>query len=165
MKMRRNFRLCCAGALAGAFVAGPVYAQSGTVTVRVGERTVALSRTDLAKLPRRTTQIGEGTDTATMSGVGVWDVLELAKAVPPAASGRQRAVMYLRLTGADGQDAVIALVEVDPSFSGRVAILADQRSGRPLDAVEGPWRVILPNDLRHARWLRGLVAIAVETVK
>jgi hypothetical protein len=35
----------------------------------------------------------------------------------------------------------------------------------PLDPVEGPWRVIVPDDIRHARWIRNLKSIAVETVQ
>jgi hypothetical protein len=43
--------------------------------------------------------------------------------------------------------------------------LADRRNGQSLDAVEGPWRAIVPDDLRHARWIRGLVTIDVGTLK
>ena len=93
-----------------------------------------------------------------------WDVLQKAGVPPAEASGRQRAVMYVKLTGADGQNAVAALVEIDPGFSRRVFLLADRRNGQPLNAVEGPWRAIIPDDQRHARWIRGLISIAVSTV-
>ena len=73
--------------------------------------------------------------------------------------------MYVKLTGADGQSAVLALVEIDPSFSKRVVLLADRRNGKALDAAEGPWRAFIPDDLRHARWVRGLVAVEVLTIK
>ena len=149
-------------------MAAPLSGQSpaaGALTIRVGERSVVLSRAELATLPRHNIDAGDGTGADPVTGVSLWDVLERAKAVPAAASGRQRAVMYIRLVGADGQNALIALVEVDPSFSKRLVVLADQRAGRPLDDVEGPWRAIVPDDLRHARWIRGLVTIAVETLK
>jgi len=81
------------------------------------------------------------------------------------ASGRQRAVIYVKLTGADGQSAVVALVDVDPTFSKRVVLVADRRDGKPLDAAEGPWRVFIHEDLRHARWIRGLVSIEALTLK
>ena len=90
---------------------------------------------------------------------------EAKAGVPPTeASGRQRAVMYVKLTGADGQNAVVALVEIDPGFSRRVFLVADRRNGQPLNAVEGPWRAIIPDDQRHARWIRGLVAVTVSSV-
>jgi len=41
----------------------------------------------------------------------------------------------------------------------------DIGEGGPLDDVEGPWRAIIPDDLRHARWIRGLVTISVESLK
>lgn len=144
---------------------GAAQAPAGGLTVRVGERVVAVSAADLAALPRQTARLVTESDTSTVSGVGLWAVLERAAAVPSQASGRQRAVMYVRITGADGQSAVIALVELDPSFSRRQVLLANQRDGQPLDAVEGPWRAIIPDELRHARWIRGVVSISVETLR
>ena len=37
--------------------------------------------------------------------------------------------------------------------------LIDRRDGRPLNAVEGHWRLVIPDEGRHARWIRGLVLI------
>ena len=72
--------------------------------------------------------------------------------------------MYVRVVGMDGQAAVFALVELDPGFSRRATVLADQRDTKALSAVEGPWRLIVPDDLRHARWIRGVVRIEVGTL-
>ena len=58
----------------------------------------------------------------------------------------------------------VALVEIDPGFSRRVALVADRRDGHPLDETEGPLRVIIPDEQRHARWIRGLASITVTTV-
>lgn len=126
-----------------------------------------LSPADLAKLPRQERPVGsaEAGDGATVSGILLWDLLERAGVVSAQASGRQRAVMYVKLTGADGQSAVLALVEVDPSFSRRAVIVADRRDGKALDNAEGPWRVFVQDDLRHARWIRGLVDIEVGVIK
>ena len=94
------------------------------------------------------------------SGGLLWDLLRLAGVPAETASGRQRAVMFVKLTGADGPSAVVALVDIDPSFFKRVILVADRRNGKPLNAEEGPWRVFIPDDVRHARWIRGLVAPA-----
>jgi hypothetical protein len=104
-------------------------------------------------------------DSATLSGPLLWDVLQKVNATSPQASGRQRGSTYVKITGSDGVSAVIALVEIDPSFTMRTIIVADQRNGKALDAVEGPWRVIIPDDIRHARWIRALKSITVETVQ
>lgn len=136
-------------------------ASTGAITIRSEGQELVLSPDDLAKVKRHEHQA----DAETLSGVLLWDLLQMAKVPSPKASGRQRAVMYMKLTGADGQSAVMALVDVDPSFSKRLVLVADRRNGKPLDATEGPWRVFIPDDIRHARWIRGLVAVEVLTVK
>ena len=156
--MKRALALCalllCSSASAGA-----------QVDVIVKGKAMTLSAAELRSLPRITMRIADTRDSSTVSGVSLWSVLQKAGAMPAEASGRQRAATYVTLTGTDGVSAVLALVEVDPSFSKRVVLLADQRNGRPLDAVEGPWRSILPDDIRHARWIRNLKSITVESVQ
>jgi Oxidoreductase molybdopterin binding domain len=139
----------------------------GSLTVTRDGRQSILTPADLAKLPHRDVRvIAEGaTDSATVSGVNLWDILQAAGAPPTEASGRQRAVMYVRLKGGDGQNAVLALVEVDPGFSRRTVLVADHRNGKLLDESEGPWRVIIPDDQRHARWIRGLVGVEIVTLR
>jgi hypothetical protein len=167
-------RMCGCGALLAIVAAAPARGQAPvagrvqpSIIVRSEGRQSTLTVTDLAALPRREIRVvAEGSsDSATVSGVTLWDVLQKAGLPPAEASGRQRAVMYVRLTGVDGQSAIFALVEIDPGFSRRSVLLADRRNGQSLDAVEGPWRAIVPDDLRHARWIRGLVTIDVGTLK
>lgn len=128
---------------------------------------MVLSPADLAKVARHelTLPADDGNKPASVSGMRLWDPLQLARVPSPTASGRQRAVMYVTLTGDDGQNAVMALVEIDPSFSKRAAVVAGRRDGKALDEAEGPWRVFIPDDVRHARWIRGLVAIEVLELK
>ena len=102
----------------------------------------------------------DAADSATVSGVNLWDVLQAVVAPPAEASGLE----YLRLKGSDGQSAVLALVEVDPGFSRRTVLVADRRNGKLLDESEGPWRAIIPDDQRHARWIRGLIGVGILTL-
>ena len=69
--------------------------------------------------------------------------------------------LYVRIRGADGYTAVFALGELDASIGNANVILADRRDGQPLDAKEGPFRVIAVADRRPARWVRQVVAIDV----
>lgn len=154
----------------GAGPAEPTFGQervAGSISVRSANRDVTLSQSDLKKVARheQRVEVEGATDPTTVSGVFLWDLLQLARVPSPTASGRQRAVMYVKLTGADGQSAVLALAEADPGFSKRIVIVADRSNGQPLDDSEGPWRVFIPDDLRHARWIRGLVSIEVATIK
>jgi hypothetical protein len=140
---------------------------AGSIAILADGKELVLSPSEIAKLERREARVvAEGaSEAATVSGVRLWDLIQRAGVPSAQASGRQRAVMYVKLTGADGQSAVLALVEVDPGFSQRTVLVIDRRDGKPLDSVEGPWRVIIPDDGRHARWIRGLVTIEVVTLK
>jgi hypothetical protein len=66
---------------------------------------------------------------------------------------------------ADGYRVVFALAEADPAFATREIILADKRDGKPLDAREGPFRIVAPGDKRPARWVRQVIALKVSTAK
>ncbi len=150
-------------------IASVAIAQSSTTTglrVHTEQHDIALGATDLAGLPRHRLRVAaeDSPDSATVAGMALWDILQKAGVPSAEASGRQRAATYVRLVGADGQTAIFALAEVDPGFSRKSVIVADQRNGRPLDPAEGPWRVFVPDDLRHARWIRGLVKIDVGTL-
>lgn len=139
----------------------------GSITVVWGGRSSVLTAAELAKLPRREVSLveEEGEAPVTLSGINLWDVMQKAGTTLAEASGRQRAMIYVRVRGSDGQSALLALAEVDPGYTRRVVLLADHRNGKLLDEFEGPWRLIIPDDLRHARWVRGLVAVEVGVLK
>ena len=144
-------------------------AQTGAASalhIREGSRDVGLSVADLKALVRHQVRVAaEGSnDSATVSGFTLWDVLQRAGIPSAEASGRQRAATYVRVVSSDGQTAFFALAELDPGFSRKTVLVGDQRNGQPLDAVEGPCRVFVPDEQRHARWVRGVVRIDVGTV-
>jgi molybdopterin-dependent oxidoreductase-like protein protein len=66
---------------------------------------------------------------------------------------------------ADGYRVVITLLEIDPATTDRVAIVADTRDGKPLDAKQGPYRLVIPSDNREIRWIRNLQEIQVTNLK
>jgi hypothetical protein len=68
---------------------------------------------------------------------------------------------YLVVEAADGYRAVFALPELDPAFTDCIILLADRREGKPLGGTEGPLRVIVPGEKRHARWVRQVIALKV----
>lgn len=71
----------------------------------------------------------------------------------------------LLVEAADGYKVVFALAEVDPAFATREIILADSRDGKPLDAHEGPLRIVAPGDKRPARWVRQVTTLRIISVK
>lgn len=70
-------------------------------------------------------------------------------------------MLYLRIGATDGYQVVYALAELDPGFRDARVILADTRDGKPLDAKEGPFRIIAAGEKRPGRWVRNVNAIDV----
>ena len=78
----------------------------------------------------------------------------------------------LLIEAADGYKVLFALAELDPDFAPREIILADTRDGKPLDAKEGPFRVVVPGDKKacpldspgeqHAACYRQITATASQ---
>jgi len=137
-------------------------AAAGEVVFRIGgdiERPQQWTLDDLATLPRRQVRARDrdGTE-ATFTGVALVDLLRLA-GVPLGAELRgSNMTLYLLVEAADGYRVVFALPELDPAFTERVVLLADHRDGQPLAAAEGPLRLVVPDEKRHARWIRQVLS-------
>lgn len=71
----------------------------------------------------------------------------------------------LLVTAADGYKVVFALPELDPAFTERTVLLADQRDGQPLAAEQGPYQIIVPQEKRPTRWVRQVTSLRVVTVQ
>jgi DMSO/TMAO reductase YedYZ molybdopterin-dependent catalytic subunit len=66
---------------------------------------------------------------------------------------------------ADGYRVVIALREMDPAFSDKQIILAVLKDGKPLDDKEGPYRIVVPDEKRMARWVRQVTTLKIVDVQ
>ena len=64
----------------------------------------------------------------------------------------------------DGYQALFSLAELDPATGGRKVFLVYQGNGQPLTPPVGPLRIVAPEDLRHARWVRMVTEIEVVKV-
>jgi hypothetical protein len=60
---------------------------------------------------------------------------------------------YLLVKSGDGYEVLFSLPELDSSFSDKTVFLADQLNGQPLPAGKGPFRIIVPGEKKHARWI------------
>ena len=56
-------------------------------------------------------------------------------------------------------------VDLDPDFTDRVILLADRRDGHPLSSKEGPFRIVVPGEKRHARWVREVTALVIQEAR
>jgi hypothetical protein len=60
---------------------------------------------------------------------------------------------------------VFALPEFDPDFTDRVIVMAVRRDGKTIGSSEGPLRIVVPGEKRHARWVKQVTALDVEQAK
>ena len=115
-------------------------------------------------MPRKTLNVKahNGQD-AQYSGVALRDVL-IAAGVP---LGQHRTrgpqlAKYVLANSADGYHTVFALAELDAEYAERDILVADRRDGGPLDAKEGPFRLVVPGEGMQGRWARMLISIEVH---
>jgi hypothetical protein len=146
-----------------ASVAASLHAQDITVRRADGsERRLAAA--ELAALPQLVVDATDHGVATRFEGVDLRALLELAGA------GRTDSVRgpalrrVLVLIGADGYAATLALAELDPSLGARRVLIVQRANGQPLGPAHGPWRAVVPDDGRAARWVRQLVRIELVDV-
>jgi hypothetical protein len=151
--------LCCSLLL----VAG-LSAQTLQVVSTDGHAT-SLTAAQIGNLPHVAVDARDHAGVAHFEGVRLAAVLALAGVQLGDAMRGPRMAEALLVEAADGYKVVFALAEVDPAFSTREIILADKRDGKPLDAKEGPYRIVAHGDARPARWVRQVTTLRVIAVK
>ena len=147
-------------------IAANVFAQaSQTVALRVsGEvRThLELSAADIAAFQRQTIRVTDDKGAQVdYGGVPVAEILKKAGAPLGKELKGPNMAVGLIASAPDGYRVLFSLTEFDAGFSDRVILLADRRDGKPLDDREGPLRLIVTGDKRHARWIRGVSTLEV----
>lgn len=122
---------------------------------------------DLKGLPRTTITVHNEHAKADETYTGVRVAELLAKMNAPLGKDLRGVALanYLVATGSDGYVAVIALAETDPGFHSGEVIVADTLNGQPLDAKSGPFKLVVTEDKRPARWVRNLVSLELKSAK
>jgi DMSO/TMAO reductase YedYZ molybdopterin-dependent catalytic subunit len=141
-------------------------AQAAKISLRISgevERQLTLAAEDLAKLPRRSVRAKDhsGKDSE-FEGSPLVEVLTLAGVKFGEGLRGKNLELYLVVEAADGYRAVYALPELDPAYTDKVILLADKRDGKPMDAREGPLRIVVPDEKRQARWVRQVTGLVVK---
>jgi hypothetical protein len=155
----RMLPILAAVVLAASF--GAARAQTLSVTV-VGRDSVALSAADLKDLPRGKATAFEKGAPHVYEGALLNAALKRAGVV----SGDRLMGRYLNQVviakAKDGFVSVLSLAETDPFYRANPVIIADTRDGQPLDAREGPWRLVVDGDLHPSRSPRMLDSVEVR---
>jgi DMSO/TMAO reductase YedYZ molybdopterin-dependent catalytic subunit len=127
---------------------------------------LTLSAADLASMPRTSAAVTDDHGAkATYEGVPAVEILKRAGAPLGKELRGPNMTVCVVAGGSDGYQVVFALAEFDPGFTDQVIMLADHRDGKVLDAREGPLRLVVPNDKRHARWVRSVVSLTVKNAR
>jgi hypothetical protein len=137
--------------------------QQITIQTESGKQTV-LTTSDIDSLPhvKVTTH---GSEAATFEGVALRAVLEKAGVEFGHSMRGKRLASCLLVEAADGYRAVIALPELDPDFTDKEVLLAYLQDGKPLDDKAGPFRIVIPEEKRMARWVRQVIKLKIVDVQ
>lgn len=141
-----------------------VQCQQLTIQGETGKQTV-LARADIDALPRAKVTTGTSDAPITFDGVALKAVLEKAGIGLGESLRGKRLASCLLVEAADGYRAVIALPEIDPAFTDKQIVLAFLRNGKPLDEKEGPYRIVIPDEKRMARWVRQVTTLKIVDVQ
>ncbi len=140
------------------------FAQQLTVQTADGKQ-VVLARADIEGLPHVKVQASAHEISAVFEGVAVRSILEKAGVgFGDALRGKQMSLCLLA-EAADNYKIAIALPEMDPAFTDKQIILAFSKDGKPLDAKEGPYRIVFPDEKRPARWIRQVTTLKIVNVQ
>jgi hypothetical protein len=114
-------------------------------------------------LPRRQLTVSDDQSMpVTYEGVPVIEILQRA-GLPTGHRLRSAEMkLYVVADASDGYRVVFALPEFDPGFTNQMILLADRCNGHSLSAPEGPFRIVVPDEKRHARWVREVIRLDIQ---
>lgn len=69
---------------------------------------------------------------------------------------------YVLAEAKDGYRVVYSLGEIDPDMGNAQILVANKKNGGPLPGSEGPYRFVVPQDKRAARWIRQVTRISLH---
>jgi hypothetical protein len=140
----------------------PVLASGQQLTIQdeSGKQTI-LVRADLEALPRVKITTSSSSSSATFEGVALDSVMEKAGVGLGETMKGKRMASYLLVEAADGYRVVFALPEIDRAFTDKRVVLAFLKDGKPLDAKEGPYRIVVPDEKRMARSVRQVTTLKI----
>lgn len=101
----------------------------------------------------------------TFKGVRLFDLLDSAGVTLGKQLRGGNLVKYVLVKAEDDYEVIFALPEIDPEFTNQTILLAYEVDGKLLRKGEGPFRMVVPNDKKHARWIRGVTTIKIMLTK
>jgi hypothetical protein len=140
--------------------AGPATAQTLSLAGEAGQ-TASLSAADLAALPHVHLSVKQHGEVHAYDGVILGDLLAKVGAPRGEAIKGPELATVVRFTAKDGYQVVLDLAQTDPITRTSRVIVADREAGERLKPEEGPFRLVIEDDLRPARSARQVERIEV----
>ena len=149
--------------LLAAFVAAQEKPSGLVVAGRDGKQ-ATFSVEQLKKMPRQVVTVSDPHTNASHQYEGVLLSSLLSQLGTPSGKALEGFEMrdYVEAVGADNYKVIFALVELDAMFQDNKVIVADTMDGKPLPSDHGPLQLVVPQDRRHARWVRMLTTVNVR---
>lgn len=95
-------------------------------------------------------------------GVPLHEILKLAGVTQGEQLRGESLAKYVLVSAADGYEVLFSLAETDPMFTQKKIVLAYELNGAPLPSGIGPFRMVVPDEDRQARWIREVRSIRIE---
>lgn len=158
---RLNTTIAIAASL---FVALTSAVQAQSLTLKAPDgRTAIVTDAQLRDLHRLTVTTAYG-DHHTYAGAPLSDLLALVGAPSEVRLHGPALDQVVIVTGSDKFYAVLSIAETAASFRDAPVIIADEEDGKPLDAEEGPFRLIIGGDHKPARSVRMVTSLELRPV-
>ncbi len=160
----KNRQIFLAALCALILQAWPALGQQITVQTENGKQ-IILTRADIDALPRVKVTTGVSGAAVTFEGASLRAVLERGGVGFGETMKGKRLASCLLVEAADGYRVVIALPEIDSAFTDKQFVLAFLKDGKPLDDKEGPYRIVIQDEKRLARWARQVTTLKIASVQ
>jgi hypothetical protein len=131
------------------------------VVRRADGDSVTLDSLAMARLSRVSRSASEHGQSSRFSGVTLQAVLGAAGVRLDTLRGPALREVVL-VTARDGYVVAFSAAELSHSLGAREVLVVNERDGAPLPDTQGPWRLVVPDDKRPARWIRQIRRIEVR---
>lgn len=130
-----------------------------------GVKTMAIERSVLDGLPPSEVEALDHEVRGHWRGVALVELLRLAGAPLGEKLHGDALASVVLVHAVDGYVAAFTLSEFDEAYADTQPLLAWERDGQPLDAKEGPYRIIVAGEDRQGRWVRQVERIEVRQLR
>jgi len=139
-----------------------VATQGAPITLVAPDGTTStLPAQEITRLPPQAVTVEDRGNTAAYEGALLTDVL-LSLGIPTGEALRgPAATMVVLVEGKDTAKVSFSAAELDPTLSTKRVYLVWKRNGAALVDAEGPYRIVIPDEKRAVRWVRGVHTVSL----